>query len=75
MTAEEIKSCRVSQASFSRVVGVSRTRIRQLIDAGLIRCDDDGLSLVVNLRNYYGYQQVKGYYSLAEYVRRFVKKS
>lgn len=74
MTAEDIKRCHMSQSTFSCVVGISRTRVKQLIDAGLIRCVDDGLPLVESLKRYYGYQQVKGCYSLAEYVRKFVKK-
>lgn len=74
MKAKEIHNCKVSQSCFAEVVGVSRTRVKQLIDEGLITCTDDGLPLVENLRNYFGYQQVKGCYSLTEYVRRFVKK-
>lgn len=74
MTAEDFKACHVSQSTFSCIVGISRTRARQLIDAGLLPCADDGLPLVESLSRYFGYQQVKGYYSLAEYVRKFVKK-
>lgn len=71
MTAEDLKRCHVSQSTFSCVVGISRTRVKQLIDAGLLPCTDDGLPLIESLRNYFGFQQVKGCYSLTEYVRRF----
>lgn len=74
MTANDIKRCHVSQSCFAEVVDISRTRVKQLIDAGLLLPCDDGLPLVESLRNYFGYQQVKGCYSLTEYVRRFVKK-
>lgn len=74
MTANDIKRCHVSQSCFAEVVGISRTRVKQLIDAGLLLPCDDGLPLIESLRNYFGFQQVKGCYSLTEYVRRFVKK-
>ena len=74
MKADDFLKCHVSQSVFSGVVGISRTRVKQLIDAGLIRCVDDGLPLVESLKRYFGYQQVKGCYSLTEYVRRFVNK-
>jgi len=57
----EMKTLRVTQAEFGRLVGMTRARINQLVKSGLLIDDGDGLKLVDSLKRYYSFRAMKHY--------------
>ena len=74
MTSEELKTAQVSQSYFSRVAGISRMRVSQLIKAGLLVVDAEGILLLQSLQRFWDYQQNKDCYPLWEYVERYCQE-
>ena len=72
LTSEEMKEARVPQAYFGRIIGVSKMRVTQLIKAGLLVANADGVLLLESLKNWYWYQGQKGNYSLERFVREYI---
>ena len=70
MTSEELKSSTVTQSYFGRLIGITRPRVKQLIDAGLLPTCDGRIKLLEGLRRWYEYQCDKGFSTVAIYVRR-----
>lgn len=54
-----MKTKRVTQAEFGRLVGISRSRINQLVKMGLLFDDGNGLPLVESLKRYYVYRTIR----------------
>lgn len=73
---EELKTARVTQSEFGRLVGVTRSRVNQLVKSGLLVDDGHGLKLVESLKDYYLYRAVRRHYGAtpAEYFQRFAWK-
>lgn len=69
MTSEELRGVRVSQAYFARVCGISKMRVSQLLKAGLLVGDSEGVLLVESLRRWFNYRLLKGNYTLEEFLR------
>lgn len=68
-----MKTLRVTQAEFGRLVGMTRARINQLVKAGLLDDDGHGLPLVESLKRYYSFRAVKHYVdtqTTSEYFQR-----
>lgn len=72
MTSEEMKEARVPQAFFGRIIGVSKMRVTQLIKAGLVVANADGVKLIASLKNWYWYQGQKGSHSLERFVDEYI---
>lgn len=70
ITSEEILQASVPQAYFGRIVGISKMRVSQLLKAGLLIGSGTGVLLVESLRRWFSYQERKGNYTLAEFVRK-----
>ena len=73
LTSEELKSARVSQAYFGRLVDISAMRTSQLVKAGLLSKDDDGIPLLDALKNFFVYEAQKGCDSLEKFVWRNIR--
>ena len=56
-----MKSLRVTQAEFGRLVGMTRARINQLVKSGLLVDDGGGLPLVESLKRFYSFRAMKHY--------------
>ena len=70
ITSEELKSARVSQAYFGRLVGITKMRVSQLVKAGLLTADAEGILLLDSLKNFFMYQSQKGCDSVEKFVVR-----
>lgn len=55
MNVGNLKDKRISQAEFGRLVGLSRQRVNQLVQCGLLEADDGGVKLFRSLENYWRY--------------------
>lgn len=75
MTSDELKTARVSQAFFGRLVEITPTRVSQLIKAGLLSADGDGVLLLVSLKKFFEYQAQKGCDSVERFVARHTERS
>ena len=69
LTSEELLKAKIPQAYFGRVVGISKMRVSQLLKAGLLVGDSEGVLLVESLRRWFNYRLLKGNYSLEEFLR------
>ena len=74
VTSEELKTARVSQAYFGRLVGITKMRTSQLVKAGLLTADGDGVLLLDSLKNFFVYQSQKGCDSVEKFVWRLNQK-
>ena len=72
-SAGELMAARCSQADFGRLVGLSRGRINQLVRAGLIPVDSDGVKIVDALRIFTAWRLARRHYDLSvgEFFERF----
>ena len=78
VSANDLCGVKVSQSEFGKLVGVTRARINQLIRAGLIVGDSDGVALMPSLERFYVYRVVKHFCDVQptdEYFLRFLSKS
>lgn len=55
MSATDLRNMRISQAEFGRLVGLTRQRVNQLVQCGLLDADDGGVKLLRSLENYWRY--------------------
>ena len=62
MTVTEMESARCSQSAFAKLVGLTRSRVNQLIRAGLIVGDGDGVDVITSLKNFYVFRTLKRFY-------------
>lgn len=72
----EMKTLRVTQAEFGRLVGMTRARINQLVKSGLLVDDGQGLPLVESLKRFYSFRAVKHYVDTqptSDYFQRVLK--
>lgn len=69
LTSEELLKAKIPQAYFGRVVGISKMRVSQLLKAGLLVGDSEGVLLVESLRRWFNYRLLKGNYTLEEFLR------
>lgn len=72
-SAGDMMAARCSQADFGRLVGVSRSRIWQLVRAGLIPVDSDGVKVVDAIRIFTAWRMARRHYDLSvgEFFERF----
>lgn len=70
LTSEELKTARVSQAYFGRLVGITKMRVSQLVKAGLLSAGDEGILLIDSLKKFFLYQSQKGCDSVEKFVWR-----
>ena len=70
ITSEELKTAQVSQAYFGRLVGITKMRTSQLVKAGLLTADGDGVLLLNSLKNFFLYREQKGFDSVEKFVWR-----
>lgn len=76
-TSEELSAAKCSQATFARLVGVSRARINQYVREGLISVGEDGgVDVVQTLKDFWLYRATRHYYDIspAEYFQDFTDK-
>ena len=62
MTVSEMSSVKCSQAEFGRLVGLTRSRVNQLIRDGLIVGDGEGVDVTTSLKNFYVFRTLKRFY-------------
>ena len=62
MTVIEMLSVKCSQAEFGRLVGLTRSRVNQLIRDGLIVGDGEGVDVITSLKNFYVFRAFKRFY-------------
>lgn len=62
MTVTEMLSVKCSQAEFGRLVGLTRSRVNQLIRDGLIVGDGEGVDVIKSLKNFYVFRAFKRFY-------------
>ena len=74
MTSEELTAAQVSQSYFSRVAGISRMRVSQLIKAGLLVVGAEGILLLQSLQRFWDYQSNKDCEPLWRYVERYCQE-
>lgn len=69
VSSEELLKVKVAQAYFGRVCGISKMRVSQLLKAGLLIGDGEGILLIESLRRFFSYRLLKDRYSLEEFLR------
>lgn len=77
LTSEELLAAKCSQATFGRLVGVSRARINQYVREGLIAVDEDGgVDVVRTLKDFWLYRATRRHYEITpdEYFQDFADK-
>lgn len=77
LTADVLTSAKVTQADFARILGVTKTRINQLVRDGLLTLDDDGgLPVVKSLKDFWTYRVERRHYEITptEFHERFATK-
>ena len=62
MTVIEMLSVKCSQAEFGRLVGLTRSRVNQLIHDGLIVGDGEGVDVITSLKRFYLFKAFKNFY-------------
>lgn len=62
MTVTEMESVKCSQVEFGRLVGLTRSRVNQLIRDGLIIGDGEGVDVITSLKNFYVFRTLKRFY-------------
>lgn len=77
LPADVLTSAKVTQADFARILGLTKTRINQLVRDGLLTVDDDGgLPVVANLKYFWTFRVERRHYEItpSEYHERFATK-
>lgn len=77
-TAENLTAATCSQVDFGKIVGLTKSRVNQLIRSGLLTTADNGRSVLVleSLRNFYRFREISKHYELnvAQYFEYFAEK-
>lgn len=76
-TSDELSAAKCSQATFARLVGVSRARISQLVREGLfVVGEDGGVDVLKSLKDFWLFRVAHRHYGVTpdEYFQDFADK-